>query len=197
MKIELINGKFYFVFGVPFIRTTFSFQASAYKCPEAITTGISSRCEDGRHILFFDYDNLDISQVEDEIAFLQEFFKLSTAYIFTTGRRDSFHVIIPDKFSVSEAYKILSESNMDINYLNMVKKVKGRDWVLRVVGKGERAKPKFVELISSKHNERETSTAHLLFMRKYYKVPLVEYAKEDGLTLLPIISYNTGNRVRK
>ena len=73
--------------------------------------------------------------------------------------------------------------------------IKGREWILRIDEKGKRPKPVFVKVLKSKHQEKEISLAHKLFLQKYYGVPKLKYKFEDNNTIIPLVNYNTGNRV--
>ena len=181
---------------VPIIKRTFRLMFQLYRTPDTWTSGVSSVCQDGRHVLFFDYDKVeDISRVENEIKFIQDLFQLSHAYIFTTNEGTNFHVIILDKHSLRETYNIIKETNVDYAFLTSIKIIRGREWILRIAEKGNRPKPRFVKVLKSIHQNHEISTAHKLFLQKYYGVPKLKYLKEDNNTIIPLVSYNTGNRV--
>lgn len=180
---------------IPFTEKTFRASLQFYKNPNAWSAGIGSQCIDGRHILFFDYDSHDLKQVIGDLQFLQNAFKLSHAYIFQLDRKDSFHAIILDKFSVQKAYSILREANSDPGHRESMKKVRGHEWLLRASKKGERNAPVWRGTLRSDFVNRKISTAHWLFLKEYYEVPMAEYKNEDGFTQIPRIFYNTGNRV--
>jgi len=180
---------------VPFTKKTARFTTQIYQSPETMATGISSRCMDGRHVLFFDYDNMELKQVYDEVRYLQNHFKLSTAYLFENDSKNSFHIIILDKFSVSEAWGVLKQSNVDWAYRESIKLTRGHEWVLRCSEKGNRKKPVLKDFILSAFDVHEISTAHKKFIQNYYDAPPFLYNKEDNINVLPVIDYSTGNRV--
>lgn len=182
-------------FGIPLTKQKIRFSIQNYRDPTAWTSGLSSRCMDGRHVLFFDYDSQDLRAVIEEIKYIQEAFKLSNAYVFELDRANSFHVIILDKVSVTEAYEILNNTNVDWGYKESVKRVRGREWILRVAEKGKRKAPKFVDIIPSPYNQGPISTAHKQFLQLWYAVPKIKYNFEDNINTIPTINYNTGNRV--
>lgn len=189
--------QFRFAFDIPIIKRTIRFTTMFYRSPDIWSKGISNRCTDSRYIPFFDFDNHDLKEIRDEIKYLQDFFKLSHAYVFEMDRDKSYHVIILDKFSFLKMYKILQESSTEWAYLNSARMTRGKEWVLRIESKGNRKPPKFVEIIKSPYQVRQISTAHKNFLQKYehYLVPKLKYKYEDGITVLPIIKYNTGSRV--
>lgn len=189
--------QFRLAFVIPFTRKTMRFIWQFYQTPDTWTYGMTSRCKDGRHVLFFDYDNDNFPQIKDEIEYLQKFYKLSHAYVFENDREKSYHVVILDKFALRKAYKILSNSNVEWSYVNSVKMIRGHSWVLRATEKGERKLPEYVGMIKSKYNHREISTPHKEFLKVHYGVELGKYIKEDGISVdeMPMVWYNTGNRV--
>ena len=189
--------QFRFQITVPFIKKTFRTIIQYYRSPDTWTYGMTSRCQDGKHILFFDYDHMGLKEIIDEIEYLQEYYSLSHAYIFELDRNKSYHVVILDKFSLKDAYEIQSQSNTEWAYLNSVRFTRGREWVLRIAEKGNRNPPHFLKVIKSKNQEHQISKAHKNFLQKYehYAVPKLSYKKEDTYTRIPIVKYNTGNRV--
>ena len=189
--------QFRFAFDIPIIKRTIRFTTMWYRSPDVWSTGISNRCRDSRYCQFFDYDNHDLIEVIDEIKYLQKQHKLSHAYIFENDIGKSYHVIILDKFSFLKTYEILRDSSTEWAYLNSARMTRGREWILRTESKANRKPPKFIEVIKSPYQVHEISTAHKNFLQKYehYLVPKLNYKKEDGLTVLPVIRYNTGNRI--
>lgn len=181
--------------GIPFttkiIRSTIQF----YRDPNAWAKGIGSKCQDGRHVLFFDYDQTPLKEIIQDMEFLQERWKLSHAYIFQLDRNDSYHVIILDKFNVSKAYSIIKEANSDPGHRESIKRVRGHEWLLRSSKKGIREPPRWIGTLISKYSKREISSAHKKFIQILYGVQNIEYNKEDDAEYLPVISYNTGNRI--
>lgn len=183
-------------FTIPIINRTFRTLFQLYRTPDTWTSGVSSVCENGQHVLFFDYDKVeDLARVENEIRFIQHEFCLSHAYVFATDS-NNFHVIILDKHSLRETFNIIKETNVDFAFLTSIKLLKGREWVLRIAEKGNRPKPAFIKVLKSIHQQKEISTAHKLFLQKYYGVNKLKYKFEDNTNVIPLLNYNTGNRVK-
>lgn len=187
---------------IPIIKQTFRNTFQVYRAPDSWTTGISSRCMDGQHVLFFDFDDVPLNELVDEIKYLQDYYCLSAAYVFEIEKDKSYHVIILDKFNLRKAHKILSSAgSVEWAYQNSALWTRSKEWVLRVIEKGARPIPKFLQLIESKHDIHEISTAHKNFLQKYAEynrenaVPKKKYKVEDNIIVLPKIKYNTGNRV--
>lgn len=190
-KVKQLRVEFF----IPFTKKTFRTIWQFYRTPDTWSVGQTSRCQDGRHVLFFDYDHIGLKEIEDELKYLQETFLLSHAYIFENDQDKSYHAVILDKFSLKEAHSILKESNVEWAYLESVRFTRGREWVLRIDKKGKRKAPIFLKVLKSKFVEREISKAHKLFLQKWFKAPKFKYFKQDKSTVIPLVNYNTGNRV--
>jgi len=184
MKINLPFGK------------TIIFRFTIFNTPKVFTTGICSRCKDGKHVIFLDYDHQEINEIYNEIKEIQEKYKLSNAFVFALDRPDSYHVIILDKFNATQAMEIMQETNVDPDYIGRIYH-KWHEWVLRCEDKGNRKKPVYNSIIPSKYDNHEISTAHKQFLETYYGIPKIIYLKEDYISELKIVHYNTGNRVKK
>ncbi len=180
---------------IPFVKRTIRFTVMWYRSPDVWSKGISNRCKDSRYVQFFDFDNHDLIEVIDEIKYLQDQHKLTHAYIFEMDIDKSYHVIMLDKFSFLKTYNILKDSSTEWAYLNSARMTRGKEWVLRTEAKGNRKKPKFVQVVKSKYDIHQISTAHKQYIEAKYVVPKLKYKFEDSIIMLAEIRYNTGNRV--
>lgn len=182
-------------FRLPFFKKTFSNSLIFYNAPEHWVRGYSSRTEAGRYVLFQDYDNLELSAVIGELKYLQERFKISDYFIFKLDRDNSFHAVCLDTFSLAGAYSILKETSCDFAFINSIKRLKTKEWILRLTGKGDRGAPKYLMTIPA-NSRLVRSTAHADFLRSLgVKVP--RGGQWDGCKRLTIVDYNTANRVEK
>jgi len=168
------------------------------KKPTKSTMGVTSRCVDGKHVLFFDWDGLTFEEVISEIAYLQGYYKLSNFYIFELNVFDSFHGICLDKFNLYDAVEIVSNSSADRGFKKAPFLFKKKRWVLRTEKKGERDTPRFRCEIKSLNNEFSKSTAHKIFLEQHYKIKIGKLKYEDGFNdTIELIQYDTGNRTKK
>jgi hypothetical protein len=159
---------------------------SIYKKPQ-ILKGVSSYCSDGKHVIFIDYDEVPLWLVEQDFAHLQETYHLPPSYLFTTGQRKehnevfgNYHIICIAKFYPAEVYGILSKTHCDVNFMSMPLRNKYRNWILRTSNKLTKGRPKFLRIIGeNKYLEKETSLAHLMFLRKIYNLPSIEFKYLD------------------
>ena len=177
-------------------------QFAAFKKPSLAIKGYTSRCEDGKHVLFLDYDMVNFDIVLADIKVISS--SITHAIIFTTkeikegeDRYGNYHVICIDKFFFSEVLEIMAKTHADSYHRNLAKRTRYRAWVLRFTGKGSRSPPElklWVDLIKYKLHTKQ-SLAHWKFITlifpelKRYKE--AKYFDFDGLTTATITEYNT------
>lgn len=196
MEIKLTGGKVpQFLLKFRILKRTFHFNFLSYVTPSVWTSGYTSRCKDGKHIIFLDYDGISLEEINDELQYLQKYFKLSNFYIFRTDKDDSFHAVNLDKFPLYEAIEIVRNTSADKAFKYAPFHFRKKRWVLRCIEKGDRSAPIYLATVFSKFNKHEKSTAHKLFIKKHYNVKIGKLSKEDGYTKLDITNYNTGNRI--
>lgn len=185
-------GSFFLRFRLPF-KKTFSASILLYNSPDTWTRGYSARTENGQYVLFLDYDNLDLSAVVGELKYLQKRFSLSDCFVFRTDRENSFHAVCLDTFPLVEAYSILKETSCDFAFINSIKRLKTKEWVLRLTGKGGRGAPNFLLRLPGK-GKRVKSSAHAEFLRSL-EIDVPKKGRWDKCGRLTIIDYTTANRV--
>lgn len=155
--------------------------------------GISSMCDDMKHILFLDYDNMQKDLVLKELLDMQDRFKLTPFYLFTT-KEGNYHAICLTKLMPSEVIRIQQETHCDSNYITMPIRNKYRSWVIRVSEKAGRKPPEYIGLVGELINlENEISSAHLNWLDIWKQVDKVDYTKPDGLKRLGGQEYITLN----
>lgn len=196
IKLKREYSQFFFSLKVPFTKKMFRFITDFYPVPETVVQGITSRCEDSRHVLLFDYDKIELEMVEREINYLQDFYQLGNFYLFKNDKKNSFHAVCLEKFSILEAWEVLKQSSADQAFINAIRYFTGREWVLRYSEKGKREKPVYLKTIFGVPNNRTVSTAHKEFLKIYYGVPISDGKKEDGITKIPVTEYKTGSRIQ-
>jgi len=184
-------------FKIPFVKRTFRFHTILYKTPDEWVHGYSSRTEQGRYVLFQDYDNLDLEAIEQELKYLQMRFKLSDYYIFELDRENSYHAVCTDTFPMVKAYEILKETSCDTAFIHSIKRLQTKEWILRWHKKGERAAPKYLKTIESRYRNHLKSTAHANFL-KMLGVPIKVTSGKgfDNCEKLGFVDYDTANRTR-
>lgn len=200
MKIEITNNenfkKFFVKFKIPFVSKSLMFNLNFYSTPETWVYGYSSRTETGRYVLFHDYDYLDLDAVIEELKWLQKKFNLSDYYVFCSpDKKDSFHAVCLDTFSLSKAYSIQKQTSCDSAFIHAVKYLASKEWILRLSKKGSRPSPAFVKIIGSDHQTRTKSLAHAEFLKKM-GIPISFKGKFDGCKKIGLIKYNTSNRTK-
>lgn len=135
--------------------------------PHTYTVGITSRCVDGKHVLFADWDGVSEKIVRWDISCIIKEFELSDCYIFRSG--NGFHMVCLDKMPFADVVKVQGHTCCDYAFRVALQTFNERSWVLRVVKKGENNAPKFIGIIRGS-GKREKSLAHATFLNKYYGV---------------------------
>lgn len=162
--------------------------------------GITSMCEDGRHIIMIDWDNTCKWIVLNDIQKIIGLFDLSPFYLFTTKEKKieneivgNYHSICLTKLHPHEIVGILNKTHCDYAYQTMPTRNIFRSWVLRTSYKGKREPPKFLEIIGKDNLKNQVSQAHLNILTNLYKLPYLMYANKDGLKKYYVNIYDTGN----
>lgn len=162
------------------------------------TIGIRNNTEDGKRLVFLDYDNmLYKEQLIPELKWLQKTFKLSDLYIFKSSQKaGAYHIISLDKLTAREWVNIVEQTNVDSNYKRVPIYVDNRAWVLRFFPKAKSKKPELIYIMKSKYQSREKSKAHALFLKFNYGVNISKIKKLDKYTNVLITLYDTLNYIK-
>lgn len=199
MKLDLKRtSKFwslFFSFTIPFYKRTIRFYWQLYDSPNSWVVGWSSRTQEGKYVLFQDYDDLELQDICDELHFLQNKFGLSEYYVFQLpDRKNSYHAVCLDTFSIADAYDILKHSSCDTAFINSVSTLRSKEWILRLGRKGNRCPPKYLfKVIPSRQSSHKKSSAHAELLRKM-KIIVLNSGNWDNCKKLSIVKYNTANR---
>ena len=178
------------------------FQLRYFKVPSLPIKGYTSRTEDGKHVLFLDYDLVSPEIVKLDIETLMKEHNISHAYIFTTHEEEdklglcgNYHVICLEKFYFTEILDMMGKTHCDSLHRNLAKRTRYRSWVLRFTGKGNRGKPRFIKLIINYDHlipTREISSAHNNLIQLLSNADLLPYTKNfDKKTIATLTYYNT------
>lgn len=196
MELKTNHNKHYgtisFMINLPF-GWAWRISTTAYKKPNEFTYGYNNRCRDGKYILFMDYDDLTYEDVSNEVKLLQKRFGLGDAHIFKLDREKSWHVVCLDKLTLYENWEILHNSSCDSAFINAIKTMNTRKWVLRIAKKGVRNPPLYFMTIPSE-TKREQSNAHKIFLQTWFSILIKNIGKWDKFTTIGVIEYNTANR---
>ena len=129
--------------------------------------GYTNRCEDGRYVLFLDYDKIQLSWLLTELKHLIHDHSLGDVYIFESSPK-SFHVVCLDKFKLDEFLNIARSSSVDEQYIYVPLKYGKKVWTLRLTEK-DAGDIKFVKMIKG-NNKRQQSNAHANILKKLFKL---------------------------
>lgn len=157
--------------------------------------GISNRTEDGHYVVFLDYDEIGLDEIENELARLQNDFDLGNFYIFGLDRPDSFHAICCTKLTAKECQEVINESGADQAFKQAPRYFQRNRWILRVGPKGERKPPKYEETILHPCLRQE-SIGHLLFLKNWYNAPIPVEDNNPNNEKVQLLRYETFSRVK-
>ena len=165
------------------------------RIPIEATAGISARIKyTTEFTILLDYDNVKDSRLVEELLYLQELFGLGDFYVFETNKFGR-HVICVDRLRLKEALKVVNTSTCDAVFKRGIRINEYRTWILRVLGKGDRPKPRYLYSVESPYNgQRLQSQAHSEFLQRYYGTP-VKLVRPDGNQELETQGYKTSNKV--
>lgn len=180
--------KLNYTFGIG--RWRFQLFVNSYILSKVRTQGIYDICEDGRHVVFLDYDRFKLEWLENEIHYLQNKFKLGD-FIILESSENSYHAVCFDKLHPREHQKVIDQSNCDEAFKNAPRWDYGSR-VLRAFPKGNTQKPKYMKIIQSIYNDnREKSKAHHKFFRLNYDIGDLRHQKLDNSVKVYLIDYPT------
>lgn len=171
------------------------FTLTIFKKPQW-TKGVTSYCNDGKHILYLDFDGICRWIVEKELEILAE--KYSPFYMFYTKEKEkdgeivgNYHAISLEKFWPAEIVDIQRTTSCDNAYTTMPLRNIFRSWVLRQADKKGSGRPQFIKVIGKKNLYKGISKSHLMFLEKVYKIPKIDYKNLDNSTKIYFNEYET------
>lgn len=183
------------------------FELYSFKRPWAEAQGITSRCQDLKHVVFLDYDKREYWLVKADLEILQHRFHLTPFYVFKSRESVStdsgeefgnYHCISLTKVPPSTLDDILRESSCDFTYKNAFKTSRYFSLVLRTSEKALVRKPQFKEIITNGTNnlKKEISLAHFNYLHtEYPSIPVIPYQNPDTSTNVFITNYKTAHSV--
>lgn len=170
------------------IRFSFNF----IRRPKEWTTGTMNRTQDGKYVVYADYDLIEEDDLKGELLHFQELMDIGDFHIFQSSPK-KFHAISFSKMTAFEYVQFLENSSCDEAFKKVPRFVSYRNWVLRCFAKGDKNKPKY--LYTLPHNTyREQSYAHFKLLKVLYPdIPINELKNSDCLDELSVLKYKTGN----
>ena len=165
----------------------------------ALVIGYSNATQYGDYIVTLDYDDVSKDIVLEDAQFIQKNFKLTPFYLFTTKQKrknnntiGNYHLISLSKVDYNTFQDILNVSRCDNKYKTMNRRNPFRSWVIRLSDKGKRHKPEFLNIVGEKNNLNVSiSKAHLILLKKAYKLPQINYKNLDGGKIVKFHTYET------
>jgi hypothetical protein len=142
---------------------------------------VSSLCEDGMHILIWDFDITDLYKVEKSLSVVQNKFFLSSIYVLET--RNGFNAICVDKLQANQVYNIKNETQFDDDRHNEFG-FKSNNWKFRL-GKEK----KHVSTINCNYTTYNKSNAHRKMLYKFYRISILKDFAFDYSENIKLDSY--------
>jgi hypothetical protein len=144
--------------------------------------GFNSRCEDGKHIIIWDYDAVEYKDIISSLNYIQENYRLGNIYIFKTF--NGYNAVSLSKLYFEEVYKLKKNTRYSDYQHNEMGHKLGK-WVMRV---GE---DKYIikTLGNNIVSDNELSNAHKIFLEKIFNVKINESGKFDNLSKMEIETY--------
>lgn len=164
-----------------------------------VAVGTYSICEDGKHIIYLDYDNFRYEWLKDELKHLKEKYKLSNFYILRSSKSETghfkHHAVCFDKVTAREYNEIVMESNADMLFKknNFFDLENSRVLRFSAKSKSQIQMPYYHSRIRSKHCKRKKSLAHIGFYNRMFGIKNINRKNHDGKTGIGIIQYTTQN----
>ncbi len=128
--------------------------------------GYTNRCDDGKFIVFLDYDDMPYEWVIKEIKSIQKDFNLGDFYMFKSSE-SSFHAVCFTKVQLGTLRTILMNSSCDENYHRVPYSIGKRLLTLRLTEK-EGKKPKFNGMLL-RDSPRLESYEHKKLIHKLFR----------------------------
>jgi hypothetical protein len=177
-----------------FLDRTLRYEFSSMKTPNYQTAGLSARIPHTTDFCtFLDYDNIKDERLQDELVYLQEYFRLGDFHIFATNKYGRNPICI-DRMPLREELEVVNASTCDSNFKRGIRLNEYRTWILRSEGKGNRPAPKYLYSLESPYNgQRQQSLAHTIFLKLHYNAK-VRLANSDGNFELEIQPYKTSTK---
>jgi len=177
--------------------------------PDTITNGITNRCQDMLHYVFFaDFDNIYYETMRAQLLALQKQERMSDIIIMKTSEETdgygnvigSYHAYELTKRKLWEIPQLLMRVCVDPNSIRVPRLFSGKAWVLRTEPKvkmsnGEiiKGKPEPKEILPSTYTKGEQSFAHYFYLRNQFDIPyLIE--NWDNSTKIQKIQYTTTSK---
>jgi len=152
--------------------------------------GICSNTSDGKHIIMFDYDDISLNDVKNDIIAIQKKFNLSAFYVLSSD--NGYNAFCLSKKSISEIKEIYNFSkHLDPLYIKLSFEKRGY-FVLRMSGN-----KKLILTIVTNINKDIISFAHYKFFKDIMRFNLLEFNHDiyipyhDNLTTFRIIGYKS------
>lgn len=146
---------------------------------------VSSLCEDGMHVIFWDFDispcEKSLFKVENALSFIQQQYKLSQIYILET--RNGYNAICLDKFDAKKIYEIKDKTAFDDRKHNEFG-LRSNNWKFRA-GREK----KHVGLVNCNFMCYNKSNTHRVMLGRWYNINIIKDFAFDGSNNIKLDAY--------
>lgn len=186
---------------LPFVNKLLVIKAQLIPSRRERALGWHSICEDNRHVIFLDYDDIWRTRMVQDLECLIQEFELSGFYVFATNKEEkiglpgaeqivgSYHAVCLDKFTPYEITKIIRSSHADRSFKRRAVFNTARCWTLRT-HEDYREKPRFLFAVESPFRKHQQSSAHAEYMKEHHGIR-VKLTNPDGLSCIWLEEYST------
>ena len=144
--------------------------------------GVNSTLPDGKHILMWDFDDMKLEDVIDELEFMKSLYALPKIYILNSGKPNHYIAYCFKRLEWRDAFGIVaSTKGVDWNFIKYAA-VRGH-FTLRVSSKNGK-KPKLVHIIDGVTSE-DANVKELRSWVQYETLTREHYNKAIRLILEP------------
>jgi len=151
---------------------------------KANVCALSSLCEDGKHILFWDFDSKSekyLYKIESSLKSIAEIYHLTDIYIFET--RNGFNAICLNKLDFNLIYTIKNATSFD-DKKHLWHGLNSGAWKIRI-GNDK----KYVSFVNNPNKVHKSSNAHRLFLNKMFKTNIKKDKSFDNSEKFLVESY--------
>lgn len=177
---------------------------NSLKVPSMNCKGWTSRCEDGKHVFFSDWDNVLYWVLKLQLEYKIQRNNLPPFYIFSTEEKKdcngdmfgNYLAVNLAKFPFMKISEMQDELAMDDMHKRIPLLYRFHSWVLRTGPKGLKGRPQFIGIIGdiTKEYYQEISSAHLRKLKELYpEIPNIKYKYKDKSKGLWTVNYKTAS----
>src|SRR3990172_790436 len=150
--------------------------------PNQKTVGITSKCEDGSHVLFADYDNTLFSEVMEDIKHVQNRYGVGNCIVLCNSEKydsngkqiGNYLLCFPVRLHFHKVREIMQCMRIDKRFIECCMRTPQKSWAIRIAAKHDRKTgniikpvPRFKCLVPGVMRHK-VDADHLNFFRRFF-----------------------------